>query len=50
MKKLYIGLQRFPVYEDIIVQRCKKCFRYGQKETVCPDKLGIVVTVGVNVK
>lgn len=41
-KKVYIGWERYPVYEDLSVLRCYKCQAYNHKmdscngETVCP--------------
>lgn len=34
-KKLYIGWERFPVYEDITINRCHKCQSYGHKQHRC---------------
>jgi hypothetical protein len=34
-KKLYIGWERFPVYEDISIGRCRRCQAYGHKQNKC---------------
>lgn len=39
VKKIFIDWERCPVYEDISIPRCKRCFAFDHKETNCNNKL-----------
>lgn len=41
-KKIYIGWERLPVYEDINVQRCFKCQEYTHKAKDCKNTTNCV--------
>lgn len=38
-KKLYIGWERYPVYEDLGISRCFKCQSYNHKSKNCTSKV-----------
>lgn len=37
-KKVFLGWERNPVYEDLMIPRCKRCFAYDHKEANCRNK------------
>ncbi|CAG9819967.1 unnamed protein product [Phaedon cochleariae] len=38
-KRIYVGWERCPVYEDLNIPRCKTCHAYDHKDTNCRNKL-----------
>lgn len=38
-KKVFLSWERCPVYEDLTVRRCRKCYAYDHKEAFCKNKL-----------
>lgn len=38
MKKVFINWERYPIYEDISIQRCFKCQEYYHKSDACPNE------------
>lgn len=38
-KKVFVGWERCPVYEDLMIPKCKRCNAYDHKEINCKNKL-----------
>lgn len=38
MKKVFINWERYPVYEDISIQRCYNCQEFYHKNDACPNE------------
>lgn len=38
VKKIYIGWERYPIYEDLSINRCFKCQEHYHKSDKCPNK------------
>lgn len=39
IKKVYIGWERYAIYEDIPIQRCFQCQEYSHRITNCPNRI-----------
>ncbi|KAG5898896.1 hypothetical protein JTB14_000144 [Gonioctena quinquepunctata] len=37
-RKVFLGWERNPVYEDLTKPRCERCFAYDHKEANCRNK------------
>lgn len=38
-KKVYIGWERCPIYEDLSISKCKICYAYDHKDSSCKNKV-----------
>lgn len=43
MKKIYIGWQRYPIYENLDIPRCFQCQEYYHKKANCKNKVACMI-------